>query len=901
MPLFSHAAHASPTEQVKGLAAGAAAGHFDELRNPATGELRAHWESFFDHVGLDGVGELNRRTQSLSRQLRDNGVTYNVYADADQGMQRPWSLDLFPMIITPSSWAEIEAGVLQRTRLLNLILADIYGPRKLLTRAMLPAALVQGHPGYLRALHGVEPLGGTWLNIAAFDLARGPDGGWRVVSQRTQAPSGLGYLLENRIAIARQFPNAFAGMNVQRLAASYQALLQGIKAMAPNGVHARIALLTPGPYNETYFEHAYLARYLGLTLVEGSDLTVRDKHLYLKTLNGLEPVDALIKRLDDQWLDPLELRSDSTLGVPGLLQVMRAGNVLVANAPGSAPLESSALLGFLPAISRELLGEELSLPALPTWWCGEHAAMQRVLPQLKTSVIKYTYPGGDAKTVMGQRLGADALDRLTGRIVQQPDDFTVQTYMPLAQTPTWAGNLIAPRSAMLRVYVLADGPKSWRVLPGGLVRLAPRGQLMASMQKGGSSSDCWVLTDGEVDKTSLLKSAPTTLSMAQNKRPVTSRAAENLFWLGRYTERAEHSVRLAQIILRNLHSEELASRALQRWMSRLARNHSLVLPGVPSLPPVVAHPDAALAPDKAFAPSTTPAALKSAAPSQAQRVFERSLIASLGDTAGSCSVGFNLRAVRLASANVRERLSQEQRNLIERAESEFLEQCDVLDVDAESAPQEALNALEAASELLSGITGAQTDRMVRDNGWRLLSIGRHIERLSSLSAAMQHTFETGGVFMRDGFEALVALFDSTITFHTHYQQRRDVVALLDLLLLDRENPRSLAWVLDTLRARLQKLEQGDPAFAMGLCANLPDPATWSLARLTQRDPVTPDAADASDAENGADKPRHVNDAVGYLELRAVLKACDAAAKALSDALSQRHFSHADRDNRSLLT
>jgi uncharacterized circularly permuted ATP-grasp superfamily protein len=231
-------------------------------------------------------------------------------------------------------------------------------------------------------MHGVVPVGGTYLHIAAFDLARGPDGNWWVVSQRTQAPSGLGYLLENRLSISRLFPEAFEAMHVQRLAATYRALIDGLKAMSPAGADSHIALLTPGPYNETYFEHAYLARYLGLTLVEGSDLTVRDQRLYLKTLRGLEPVHGLLKRLDDEFLDPLELRPDSTLGVPGLLQAIRAGNVLVANAPGSAFLESSALLGFLPALSRHLLGEDLQLPALPTWWCGERAALEAVLPQL---------------------------------------------------------------------------------------------------------------------------------------------------------------------------------------------------------------------------------------------------------------------------------------------------------------------------------------------------------------------------------------------------------------------------------------------------------------------------------------------------------------------------------------
>ena len=825
----------------------ASPGHLDELRDPDTGGLRTHWAEFFGHVGLEGMGDLNRRAQSLARQIRDNGVTYNVYAD-ENGAQRPWSLDLFPMVVTPEDWAGIEAGVLQRTRLLNTMLADLYGPQTLLHKSLLPPALVQGHPGYLRAMHGVQPLGDTWLHVAAFDLARGPDGQWRVVSQRTQAPSGLGYLLENRIAIARQFPKAFAGLKVQRLASSYQALLSGIRAMAPHGADARIALLTPGPYNETYFEHAYLARYLGLTLVEGSDLTVRDERLYLKTLTGLERVDALIKRLDDEWLDPLELRSDSTLGVPGLLQVVRAGNLLLANAPGTAVLESSALLGFLPAICRELLGEELALPALPTWWCGEQAALQRVLPQLRHGVIKPTYPGTGVQTNMGQHLSAEALDQLAGRMARQPEDFTVQSFLPLSQTPTWTGDHIAPRPAMLRVYALANGAQSWRVLPGGLVRLAPRGQLMASMQHGGSSADCWVLTRGEVDRTSLLQSAPSTLALAQARRPVTSRAAENLFWLGRYTERAENAVRLAQVILRNLHDEQPSTRPLLAWMTQQAQTQSLVSAYVPGI----------------------------SGPS-AQRVFERSLIAALADTDGSWSVGYNLRALRLASANVRERLSQEQRHLIEQAETNFLAQCAPLGADTESAAQEALNGLEEASEALAGITGAQTDRMVRDNGWRLLSIGRHIERLTTLSHAMREAFSSGSVLDPAGFEALVALFDSTITFHTHYQQRRDVVALLDLLLINSDNPRSVGWVLNTLRARLRKLEQGDPAFAEGLLALLPNPADWDLAHLSTPQP------------DGT-----------HADLLAVLTACEQTAHQLSDALGHQHFSHAERGNQSVL-
>lgn len=360
------------------LAAAAAPGHFDELRGCAGAEhapesiassacLASDWAEFFHHTGRAGLRDMDRRMHSLQRQVRDNGITYNVYADA-HGPQRPWAVDPFPLLLTPGDWQRIEAGARQRARLLDAVMADCYGPQALLRAGLLPSALVHGHPGYLRALHGVRPVGGTHLHIAAFDMARDARGDWWVVSQRTQAPSGLGYLLENRLLISRLFPEAFGQMRVQRLAATYHALLANLRAMSPEGEDARIVLLTPGPYNETYFEHAYLARYLGLPLVEGGDLTVRGDRLFLRTLHGLQPVHGILKRLDDEFLDPLELRSDSRLGVPGLLQAIRAGHVLVANAPGSAFLESSALLGFLPALSQHLLGEELSLPSLPTWY-----------------------------------------------------------------------------------------------------------------------------------------------------------------------------------------------------------------------------------------------------------------------------------------------------------------------------------------------------------------------------------------------------------------------------------------------------------------------------------------------------------------------------------------------------
>jgi uncharacterized circularly permuted ATP-grasp superfamily protein/uncharacterized alpha-E superfamily protein len=868
--LFEAHALEAPDELASALAPPAAAGHFDELRGQVAGHapdatkkiassaaLAPAWRDFFEYLGHEGFNDLNRRTANLGRQVRDNGVTYNVYADAN-GPQRPWSLDLFPLIISPESWQQIAAGVQQRVRLLDRVMADVYGPQLLLAQGLLPPALVQGHPGYLRAMHGVGPAGGTHLHIAAFDLARGPDGNWWVVSQRTQAPSGLGYLLENRLIISRLFPQAFESMHVQRLAATYRALVDGLKQMSPAGADSHIALLTPGPYNETYFEHAYLARYLGLTLVEGSDLTVRDQRLYLKTLRGLEPVHGLLKRLDDQYLDPLELRPDSTLGVPGLLQAIRAGNVLVANAPGSAFLESTALLGFLPALSRHLLKEELLLPALPTWWCGERAAMEEVLPQLGDCVVKPTYPGsrshGSFDAVLGRSLSRRELDEWAGRIVRQGDEHTVQAYLPLSQMPTWRGGgtegeRIAPRSVMLRVFAVSDGPQSWRVLPGGLARIAGANEEVASMQRGGSSADAWVLIDvaggGQVDHTTLLQPQLTPAALAHRQRLVTSRAAENLFWLGRYTERTENTIRQARLTLECLNGEDQSSQPLLAWLNELAANNALVLPTVP-------------------------------AATHARRVFERSLIAGLGNTEVATSVGFNLRALKSAASAVRERLSQEQWNLIVRAESEFFLRCAEHAEEGDYSPVEALRVLEAASGHMAAMTGAQTDRMTRDDGWRLLSIGRHIERLGFLASALATGFATGSVLDEGGFEAMIALFDSTITFHAQYQQRRDVPALLDLLVLDRDNPRSLGWVAQTLRGRLAKLAGSAPGELSALALDVPDPGAWQLAELCVQD---------ADGSHG--------------RLVELLQQCTACAYRVSDEISARYFTHSGEAKRSV--
>ena len=840
-------------------------GHWDELRgdvsktsdvpkhlSAAKQTATAHWAEFLSHLGASGIESLPARHEAMMRQVRDNGMTYNVYANADQP-QRPWSLDLLPLILSPQDWSQIQTGVVQRMRLLEGIMSDVYGMQHLLKQGAVPYALVQGHPGYLHAMQGSAPVGGRHLNLAAFDLVKGPDGCWWLLSQRTQAPSGLGYLLENRQIISNQFSRAFEAMPVRALAESYRSFVNALKLRTSAGMQAHIALLTPGPYNETYFEQAYLARYLGLTLVQGNDLLVRDEKLYLKTLEGLQPVHGLLKRVDDDWLDPLELRAESTLGIPGLLQAVRAGNVLVANTPGSGFLESNALLGFLPQLSRTLLQEELLLPAIPSWWCGEQAAMHDVLPRLQECVIKPTYPYTPGRTsfepVMGHRLDWRGLEEWRTRIQNDPEAHTVQSFIPLSHTPTFANLRSMPsRPAILRVFVLANEEGGWQVLPGGLARLGTDNGI-ASMQQGGSSADVWVLGDASSNATfsATEQDRPAVkeavfVANSQRHRLVTSRAAENLFWMGRYSERTENTLRLSKLALNTLNSEAQHSPQLLNWLTQLCVVHGLVAPGVVQA-------------------------------QHSRRVFERALIAGFWDTQHTTGVGYNLRAIKLAAAAVRERLSPEHWTLIEQTENAFFQP---QENDAPVASSVwAQQLLARTSQLMAALTGAQTDRMTRDDGWRLLSIGRHIERLDFLAHALATAVETQCLQNQAGFDAVLALFDSTISFHAQYQQSRTLGALLELLLTHTDNPRALGWVAQTLRGRLAK---------MGHLANgATEEMSHKIPKLSELDfqSLSTDALHPTP------------------ELLSLLRQCRETARTVSDQLNSLFFSHSDESQQSV--
>lgn len=440
-------------------------GHFNELRGSTetsnTQGLTPAWSTFFQHTAW----------------------------------MAPNKRQLFPLLLTAQDWHGIAQGVLQRVHLLERLMADVYGPQRVLHQALLPPALVLGHPDYIRALRGVPPVGETRLHTVALDLSRSPQGQWWVVSQHTQTPAELGDVLQNRSRMAQLFPQAFEALQVQPLNRICQDWMAALRQRCPAGADANIVLLANdgGP--------ASLAHALGVPLVTGHDLTVRDQHLYLNTVHGLLPVHGVLKHLDDALLDPLALRADVSLGVPGLLQVIQAGHVLMANAPGSGFLESPALLGFLPALCEALLGETLLLPSLPTWWCGEHAVFNQVQHRLGNSVIKPTFPWGlpglsHPHPVPGRELNAHDQDVWRARMVQQCEDFTLQDEALFSQMPVWDatdhGGQLQLHPVSLRVFAIAQQPGQWEVLPGGLAQLALPESNCVAMPGKSVSTDVWV-------------------------------------------------------------------------------------------------------------------------------------------------------------------------------------------------------------------------------------------------------------------------------------------------------------------------------------------------------------------------------------------------------------------------
>lgn len=820
----------------------ATAGAYDEIYD-ATGAPRPHWKAFLDGISRIGPEEFANRWDEARRQIEDNGVTYNVYGD-QRGTSRPWQLDPLPLMIAPDEWARLEAGLVQRARLLDLILHDLYGEQRLLRENLLPPEIVFANPSFLRPCFGMDMPGGRWLHIYASDLARSPDGNWWVLADRTQSPSGAGYAVENRIIISRVFQDIFRDSRVHRLAGYFKSFRESLQALAPLHRDApRIVLLTPGPFNETYFEHSYLARYLGFTLVEGADLTVRDNMVFLKTLEGLQPVDVILRRLDDTFCDPLELRGDSLLGVPGLVQAAQAGNVAIANALGTGLVETPAIMPFLPGLARRLLGEELKLSSASTWWCGQEDARRYVLDHMRELVIKPAFHQDDRVPIFGDDLTDEGRSRLAAAIRARPWEYVAQERINLSAAPVWSGGRLEARHLALRSHLVGTPDAGYAVMPGGLTRVTASWEtLVVSMRQGGGSKDTWVLSNEPVSPVSLLPAPGEAIALRRAGRDLPSRVADNLFWLGRYADRAEAVTRLLRATLARLTDE-----SGQEFR--------------PELPALVGAMRGLL---EGSAPVPFPLPAEGAA-----GAIEAFLSRSVFGNGGPTSLRGVLDALRHGAWTVRDRISVDAWRILNRLDQDLRPP-----QQGDEAPwSEILMFLNEMIVHLAAFSGMAMDSMTRSHGWLFLDMGRRLERASATAGLLRCALVTAMDSEELILNGVLEVADSSMTYRSRYMNVLQAVPVLDLLLVDESNPRSMAFQLAALvdhvdrlpRDEHQSVRSAEQRLALEIQTRLRLADVYALAQV------------------GRGARRH--------KLEAFLKEIGDSLLALSDALTQAYFSH----------
>ena len=724
---------------------------------------KPHWHTFIEQLNALSPDALELAVQTVRRRLKENGVTYNLH-DESNHQKRAWLLDVIPNILPEDAWAHVDAGMRQRARLLRFVLEDCYGEQRLIKEGFLPPEIIYAHRGYLLNAACVKPQ----LSLYAADLARGTDGRLWVVSDRTQVPSGMGFALENRTVIGSVFPQFFQAEKIARLSPFFRQLQTHLTSLSPRkNADANTVLLSPGPNSETYFEHAYLASYLGYTLVQGDDLTVRDGTVYLKTLEGLEQIDVIIRRVDDDYCDPLELRGDSRLGTPGLLEAVRRGNVVIANSIGSSLLENPGLMPFLPDIAQHVLGEALLLPAVATWWCGQEKERAFVLENLPTLVIKRVDRKNQSQTFFGDALSRTQRDALRAQIMAEPHLFVGQEVLEHATAPILTNAKLEPRHILLRSFAVA-AEDDYMVMPGGLSRSsATQGNVMINNRAGGMSKDTWVLTR-EMQPYQSLWRAPETAANALHPSALASRSADNLFWTGRYAERTESVARLLRLIFELLTDretgpqEDAVLKTLLVALSKLAQN-----------------PDG-------FTGEDAQETLRHPVPELLRFSTDKNYVGG---------VHFSLSNMLNAAFSVKSAWSNDSWRVL--IATEDLWQAAAQDNASISSLKPSLNLLISS---LMAFAGLNSESMSRSLGWRFLDMGRRLERANRITELVRHSLgatsdknETNLIL-----EKLLTVSENIITYRRNYRSHLDSAYALQLILFDETNPRALAFQLRRL-------------------------------------------------------------------------------------------------------
>lgn len=745
------------------------AGLYDEAVS-AVGKPRPEWRALIQQINVMGKADLLQRWQQAQTQIERDGVTFNPH---DDGMgTRPWMLDAIPMVLAESEWTDVSSRLCQRARVLEALLQDLLGEQRLLKERVIPPELLFAHPAWYPSYQTLNKEGQRLLTYCVTDIARANDGKWWATGDRTRSPFGLGYVLENRVITTRMLATAFRKLPVQRLAGFYSSLKEQLRKQAPRfRENPRIVLWTKGPQSRGYFEDSYLARYLGYTLAEGDDLAVRDERVQLLTLGGLLPVEVLLRRVDDDDADAIELNSKSRVGISGLLDVVRSEKIAVANCLGSRLVESPAFLPFLPAVSSMLLGEDLQMPTAATWWCGDAKERSYVIQNLDKLMIRPAFRMSDVEPTIGHKLSASEKQDLIQRINAKPQQFVGQEIVNRSTTPVLTESGLEPWSVGLRSYSVAteDG---FATMPGGLARVSPDSHsLNFTMTAGERTQDVWVLSEDPVEYKSLLEKVSTRLEPRRSGSELPSRVADNLFWLGRYSERAEQTARLLRTLFTHLESEDKDGPEIAPLL-RVLVNQGLI------------EPDHVIDELSATLPDVV-----------------STLSGAVFDADTSMSLHSSVSSAVQTAMRVRDRISTEMWRSVDRLDEHVLE----IGRKGNQASVDILALLDHTVADLSAFAGLAAEGMTRTLGWRFLDLGRRIERSWLMTSLLKSFFAEHRSDAPETLESLLAVTDSLMTYRNRYLSTFQIPLLLDLLVMDTTNPRSILFQLNCIQDHLKAM------------------------------------------------------------------------------------------------
>lgn len=746
-------------------------GGFDELLDGSS-TLRPAWHKFSNLVSTLGSKEFSRRWDHSQRLIYENGIAYSAYGDPESG-GRPWQLDPLPLVISSAEWNAVSAGVAERATVLQLALKDLLGPQRLIKEGVLPPAMLFSHPGFRLPLHGQVPAGDSFLHFYASDLGRSPDGRWWILADRTEAPSGIGFALENRVVVSRMMPEIFRKCNVQRLAPFFMAFRSTLQKLTESRTeNPRVVVYSRGPEDIHYFEDAYLARYLGFTLIEGADLAMRENRVWLKTLDGLLPVDTLIRRPNSEMCDPLEFGGSTSKGIPGLLQASAHGNISIVNPLGSGIVESPAFMAFMPRLCKFLLSKELSLPGIASWWCGEPKSLQHVLANLDSLVVSPAFRRRGKSAAARQSLAGLAKDELAERIKQHPEQYVAQERLAPSSTPRWSEGQATPSSLVMRAFaVVNDG--NYVVMNGGLARtsdttvdssdVVPRGQ---------GSKDAWIVGDEPVEHVTLMSQRDEPVELRRTGSDLPSRVADNIYWLGRLVARANSSARLLRTVILQMTSETAdgASDVLPPLLRALAEQGQI---------------------EPGYAVEEIKQPLPDFETNLPQLVFDRNQPGSLRSVLD--------QVFRLAS-QVRDRMSVDTWRIFVRIDQKFR-----LPKDSSIDLTDVLALINALIVDLAAIEGMVAGSMTRSHVYRFLDLGRRLEQAFQTVGLVQSCFVGNQEVAAELLEAVLEIADSLMTYRSRYLANLQMAAVLDLLLTDESNPRSAAFQLMRLEEHVDQL------------------------------------------------------------------------------------------------